>query len=300
MAPGRQPPRLLARLSSLTTSWPDCSSVEACWGSACCGFRWCVARWSSYAAKCTHDPLSDLQQPITHMPSQAIPPTRLIVNADDYGYFHCVSRGILDAARQGIVTATGVLATSPSLNQHLGWLRSCPNVDSGVHLNLTSGWPISTAMKRRLRWSGGQFPRKGVLVALLLTAAVTRSDIREEWRCQIDRCLALGLNVMFLNSHEHVHMIPPLFSLIHELAKDYAIEHVRFPVGEIWRRRPPSVVSRGVIINALALCNRWYRVDSTIPCLGVADSGRLSIGYLRQLLPTLRSGHVYELMCHPG
>ena len=39
------------------------------------------------------------------------PPVYLIVNADDYGYFSCVSRGILDAVCDGIVTATGVLAT---------------------------------------------------------------------------------------------------------------------------------------------------------------------------------------------
>ena len=32
----------------------------------------------------------------------------LIVNADDYGYHDCVSKGILSAARQGIVTATGI------------------------------------------------------------------------------------------------------------------------------------------------------------------------------------------------
>ena len=39
----------------------------------------------------------------------------LIVNADDYGYFDCVSKGILESASRGIVTATGVFANRPAL-----------------------------------------------------------------------------------------------------------------------------------------------------------------------------------------
>ena len=32
-----------------------------------------------------------------------------------------------------------------------------------------------------------------------------------EWRAQIERCLDSGLRVSFLNSHEHLHMLPALF-----------------------------------------------------------------------------------------
>jgi predicted glycoside hydrolase/deacetylase ChbG (UPF0249 family) len=39
----------------------------------------------------------------------------LIVNADDYGIFRCVSKGILEAASHGIVTATGVFANMAHL-----------------------------------------------------------------------------------------------------------------------------------------------------------------------------------------
>src|SRR5438067_2291957 len=50
-------------------------------------------------------------------------PAYLIVNADDYGYFPCVSRGIADAARQGAVTATGILANRSDLQEQMEWPR---------------------------------------------------------------------------------------------------------------------------------------------------------------------------------
>src|SRR5947208_16982982 len=88
----------------------------------------------------------------------AQPPIHLIVNADDYGYFPCITRGILYAARLGVVTATGVLANSSGLDEQFQWLRPFPQLDCGVHLNLTSGLPLTSAMAGKLdRWQG-QFP----------------------------------------------------------------------------------------------------------------------------------------------
>jgi predicted glycoside hydrolase/deacetylase ChbG (UPF0249 family) len=63
----------------------------------------------------------------------------LIVNADDYGYFRCVSKGILTAATRGIVTATGVMANAPRFVEHAAMLRDCDSLDVGVHLNLKIG-----------------------------------------------------------------------------------------------------------------------------------------------------------------
>lgn len=50
---------------------------------------------------------------------KAAAPVRLIINADDYGYFTCVNRGILAAAKAGAITATGVLANSPGMPEQL-------------------------------------------------------------------------------------------------------------------------------------------------------------------------------------
>src|ERR1700741_5333886 len=96
----------------------------------------------------------------------------LIVNADDYGYFRCVSQGILKAATHGVVTATGVFANTTLFGEHDAWLRECDALDAGVHLNLTEGVPLTSDLKKALlRWSG-RFPRKFAMAKAILSGAI--------------------------------------------------------------------------------------------------------------------------------
>jgi len=82
------------------------------------------------------------------------PWTYLIVNADDYGYFNCVSQGILESASHGIVTATGIFANSAHFAEHVGWLRDNASLDLGVHLNITDQTPLTRNMQIKLsRWN---------------------------------------------------------------------------------------------------------------------------------------------------
>ena len=55
----------------------------------------------------------------------------LIVNADDYCYSEGVSRGILETIKNGIVTATGVLANSPNFETHISKLLEFDRLDIG-------------------------------------------------------------------------------------------------------------------------------------------------------------------------
>jgi predicted glycoside hydrolase/deacetylase ChbG (UPF0249 family) len=227
-------------------------------------------------------------------------PAYLIVNADDYGYFPCVSRGILAAGRGGVVTATGILANAPHLEEHLGWLASAPGLDLGVHLCLTSGAPLSHRMRQRLHRFGGRFPRKELTSAALLTGVIRIADVREEWQRQIEACLDHGLDILFVNSHEHIHMLPPLFTLIHELARAYGIAHVRFPQSDGPRRRTAGALTRNLVIGLLGRLQQKRGAQGHIPCLGLGASGNLGFDDLQDLVAGLRRGGVYELMCHPG
>lgn len=223
---------------------------------------------------------------------------RLIVNADDYGYFRCVSRGILQAAQEGIVTATGIMANGPHFRECVGWLREVPALDLGVHLNLTLGTPITAQMRRHLdRW-GGCFPGKFTLAGAILRGAIPLAAVAAEWRAQIERCLEVGLRLHFLNGHEHVHMLPALHRLAHALAAHYGIVQVRHTRPD---RRPawaPGPLVRDLTLRLLA----WHAPGQTDAprLLGVAVSGRLDARALARLTDGLRAGVVYELMCHPG
>jgi predicted glycoside hydrolase/deacetylase ChbG (UPF0249 family) len=224
----------------------------------------------------------------------------LIVNADDYGYFDCVSKGILQAAAHGIVTATGVFATAPHLPEHAAWLRDCEALDTGVHLNLTDGNPLTSDMRKAVaRWSG-RFPGKFAVAMAVTAGAIRIEDIRSEWRAQIERCLESGLRAMFLNSHEHVHMLPVLFPVASALAAEYGIAHLRFPTSRVAWGSSAGPFLRNTIMKGLEAINRGRATIPAAQFLGMETSGKLDLSYLERNIPQLGAGRVYELMCHPG
>ncbi len=226
------------------------------------------------------------------------PPAWLIINADDYGYFDCVSEGILEAARRGRVTATGIFATVPDFDRQIARLGEHPQLDLGVHLNLTDREPLSPAMRRALHAHGGRFAGKFSMAGAILARRLPVKAVEEEWRAQIERCLNAGLTIRFLNAHEHLHMLPALFQLTRRLASEYGIAHVRLTAPESLPRSAGALIRDGAMALFARLPGR--RAAAAPRFLGMAESGRLSLGYLERTLPRLAPGGIYELMCHPG
>jgi len=223
----------------------------------------------------------------------------LIVNADDYGYFRSVSKGILRSASDGIVTATGMFANADHFDEQAAWLRDFDAIDVGVHLNLTEGLPLTSELAARLSRTSGRFPRKSPMAIAILSGSIRTEDVTREWRAQIERCLGAGLDVKFLNSHEHLHMLPSLFRVATALAAEYGIAHLRVPTAELANPLRSSI-ARDAIIKTLEIVNRRGTTNPVARFLGMEVSGRLTPEYLERCIPRLCAGDVYELMCHPG
>ena len=225
--------------------------------------------------------------------------TRMIVNADDFGYFDQVSRGIIDAARIGRVTATGVMANGPALDQWLDPLKSLSSFSVGVHLNASLGRPLTSEMRAALPDSDGEFLSKGAMMAALLTGRVNTATLLHEWRAQIQRCVDLGLRLAFLNSHEHIHMLPTLYAKVRKLANEFEIAHVRAPQPE-WG---PVFTLGGCVRSGAFTALKMLVPTPPQPepvLIGVAQSGKLDRAYCSWRFARLKSGASYELMCHPG
>ena len=223
---------------------------------------------------------------------------RLIVNADDFGFFDGVSRGILEAVKAGTVTATGVMANGPAFERWLAPLLASETLDVGVHLNATLGRPLTAWLSAYLdRWSG-KLPGKVGLARAILTHRIPVDAIAEEWRAQIEKCAACGLRLRFLNSHEHVHMAPSLYPVAMGLAREFGITHVRYTRGEWDVRGGISGLSRSLAIALLGFATRDEAKGPRL--LGFTRSGSLSAEDLRAIVARLRPGEAYELMCHPG
>ncbi len=233
--------------------------------------------------------------------SFAPPPARVIVNADDFGYFDNVSAGIIDAARCGAITATGILTNSPAWPGRVEELRAYANVDLGVHLTLTSGTPLTTGTRGLVDPATGDFRAGKFGVARAVLSGRLRCEAVEvEWDAQISRCWKAGIEPVFLNSHEHVHMFPPLFEVVRRLAWKHGIDWVRWSSPEWFDTTGGAAWTRGASLQILTWMNRRAPRVGIPRLIGVNCSGKLDLPWLRKRLDTLRPGGVYELMCHPG
>ena len=76
----------------------------------------------------------------------------LIVTADDFGISRGVSRGIIEAHREGILTSTSLMVYRPAAGEAAALGRACPALSVGLHLELDLGTApdVPTQLDRQL------------------------------------------------------------------------------------------------------------------------------------------------------
>jgi predicted glycoside hydrolase/deacetylase ChbG (UPF0249 family) len=170
--------------------------------------------------------------------------SRLIVNADDFGYSEAVNRAIMSAFESSLVTSTSIMANMPGFDDAVGMVGRGNVVGQkvGVHLNLTEGFALSGALTACPGFCGSD----GRLIyrrdrSLFRLSREERAAVYEELRMQLERVLAAGIKPLHLDSHHHVHTEWAIAPLVCRLARAYGIRRIRLTrnMGPVqgWGRR---------------------------------------------------------------
>jgi len=243
---------------------------------------------------------------------------RLIVNADDFGWSGAVTGGIIRAYREGLVTSTTLMANLEGAAEALARARQeSPGLVIGLHLNLTEGRPLAPPgdVAPILDREGRLMPSLATLYRRLRLSGGARRAAARELETQVRWALDHGLRPSHLDSHKHVHQIPPLLPLVIDLARRHGIAAVRttaeLALPGVARFLPPgwSAAAR-VHQGALArIACRWGRrarrivrgagLATTDWFFGVRATGAISAELLEHLLRRAPEG-TGELMVHPG
>jgi predicted glycoside hydrolase/deacetylase ChbG (UPF0249 family) len=203
---------------------------------------------------------------------------RLIVNADDFGLTAGVSRGILRAHREGLVTSTTVLASLPP-QEELDGVAARSGLGLGLHFNLTWGGPVSPPGSVSSLVDGdGRFARN--LAALQERARP--DEVRRECEAQIEAfARRFGRAPTHLDSHHHVHRLPGVMDAVVDVVQD-----ARLPLRSQDAGFRDGLRRRGIV--------------TTDAFVGDAQADPYwTTERLLDQLATLPLG-VTELMCHPG
>ena len=228
-------------------------------------------------------------------------PRPLIVTADDYGLTPGVSRGILQAHTEGIVTSTSVLVLGRGFADAARWLAEVGTLEAGIHLAavgedapLLSAREIPSLVDRRgrLRRSWRSF------LAVASRGGVDVDDLEREFAAQIEAARAAGLVLSHVDTHQHLHLWPTVGEVVVRLATAHGIGGIRVP-------RSASAL-KGAGINKLAdgLAVRASAAGLSSPgwAAGLDEAGRMHgprfVAALERV--AARSPRSAEIGCHPG
>jgi chitin disaccharide deacetylase len=222
--------------------------------------------------------------------------THLQIIADDYGLSSAVNRGIEELARAGMVDGVSVMAHRDADLSTVSKLCAAP-VQLGVHLVFVEERPLLSlgddAAETRLP------PTYRALFRALLRTPSLAAKLAREADAQVAVLKARGLRLSFLNSHQHVHMFPPLWRALRPLMER---ERLRVRVARQLRWAPPKqwlVDLAGRVSWAL-----WPLAGcETAAPIGVELAGRFDQRGASRLGARLRRStctEQLELVVHPG
>jgi|GEM_PF-618946 len=149
---------------------------------------------------------------------------KMIINADDAGICPCVNEAILLGAEAGVITAAGIMPNMPFADHAVTLFREkkC-SLDLGLHFCLTSGRPVSPPDEIPLLVNEQGFFRHGFVKLWMQTKLSRRQtfleQVKHELEAQLNWLEKLGIPLLFLDSHQHIHMIPGIFERVAELAR---------------------------------------------------------------------------------
>ena len=155
-----------------------------------------------------------------------------MINADDLGMSENVNAAICEAFEKGLIDRTTLMTNMPYAREAMKLAKEkgfLPNV--GIHLNLTSGRPLTEGIRSDAVMCGENGEFTGDFARSLLTRFFlpkeTVKHVDEEIRAQLDMYAELGGTLWHIDSHHHVHTDPSVFGILKKVMRDYPVTGIR-------------------------------------------------------------------------
>jgi hopanoid biosynthesis associated protein HpnK len=232
----------------------------------------------------------------------------LVVTADDFGAAPEVNDAVLDAHRNGILTAASLMVGAPAAADAVARARATPGLRVGLHLVLVEGKPVLQAQTvPDLIDGNGHFridmARAGAAMFFL---PHVRRQLADEIAAQFAAFRATGLELDHVNAHKHFHLHPTIGALMLSIGRDFGLKAARVPLepAAILAQIEPRKSSAVAAITApfaRRLRRRFARAGITSPdnVFGLAWSGAMTASRLKGIVEHLPDG-LTEVYLHPA
>jgi hopanoid biosynthesis associated protein HpnK len=219
---------------------------------------------------------------------------RLIVTADDFGASMAVNEAVEIAWRDGILTATSLMAGAPAADDAVRRAKSMEGLGIGLHVVVVRGQSVLSPDEiGAIVDRNGHFDRNLVRAGFrYFFCPAARRALRAEIRAQFEAFAATGLALDHVNAHNHMHLHPTVLSLILDIGRDFGLRAVRLPYD-----------GRSILLRPwLWLLKRRLRRAGIVHndrLAGLAETGSMDRHSMIAILESLPDGTT-EIMTHPA
>lgn len=230
----------------------------------------------------------------------------LLITADDFGWTRDHNHAVAHAATHGVLNRASLLCNGDAFDDAIALGRALPQLGVGIHLTLSEGAPLSPPGRLRAlcRPDGAFHDDPRALLRLWLRGELDLDRALGEWRLQARRAVQAGLRPTHLDSHKHVHLLPPLLDAALTVSREFGVPYLRLPL----EAPSPGILRRApgwLVLSSFALRARRRMAQAGVSWadrfLGFADSGAMDAGRLLRAVKTARRYEgTTEIMVHPA
>lgn len=196
--------------------------------------------------------------------------TKLIVNADDFGYCEAVNYGIVSAYKNGVVKSTTTMANMPGFEHAMKLLKENQGLSCGVHMTLSCYKPVLDNLKTIVDENGMFFRR----ITDDVIDNMDLDEVYEEFCAQIDKVKEYT-EITHIDSHHHVHTLKKLKPVIERILKKYKLP-----------------IRGGFEYN--------LEYSKIVPMLDTFYSNNVEKDYFKNNINVLKEFDVVDIMSHPA
>lgn len=222
---------------------------------------------------------------------------------DDFGATETSCDRIVECAGTGFLNKISVFPNTevPTAAEKL---EKIGNAALSLHLNFVEGSCVGDKEKLDLLTDkNGCFRHTffGLFILSVFSRKKLKEQIKYETRCQIEKFRSEFNkdNSLFLDSHQHTHMIPALFSALSEVIVEdrLNVKYLRIPTEPVSPfLKEPSLYTqylsvnliKQLLLNFFGLINRKKQIALGIPnaaFFGILFSGNMNENRVRKILP---------------
>jgi chitin disaccharide deacetylase len=236
---------------------------------------------------------------------------KLIVTADDFGLSHEVNAAVARAHREGILTATSLMAAGAARDEAAAIARDNPTLDVGLHATVCMG--RSVLPPDRLRGivdARGNFAGNpaGAGMRYYFNRSL-RAPLRDELRAQIEFHLKVIGRLDHIDGHLNFHVHPVIADALIDLCREYHVPCMRLPREPVFttlalaRDNAARKLLEAAIFHMLSRRTRRLMaangIMTTDQLFGLHQSGHLGEGFVIGVINRLPAG-LTEFYFHPA